>query len=149
LPHDPGILIVDDDPTILHLLGVALPMQGFHVWTARSQEAALRLADSLQGRLVVALVDLSLGAENGLRVLQALRVRLPGVPLCLMSGALTREEGDSLRNQGADRVFPKPFRLPELARDLREAAGLGPREWPSPGSVAGAARSRRTDEAGC
>src|SRR5260370_34977834 len=91
LPHDPGILIVDDDPCILNLLGVALPLQGFRVWTARNEEAALRLADSLRGHLVVALVDLTLGSEAGLQVLDALRARLPGGARGLVTGPLTRE----------------------------------------------------------
>ncbi len=114
--HRPGILVVDDDNSLLNLLKLVFEEEGFEVARADSGLQALQLAERRRPALVI--LDLKLGDIHGLAVLRALRKHEGEVhPVIAISG------NESLRQQaldaGADDFVPKPFDvegLVELAR---------------------------------
>ena len=65
------ILIVDDDPKILEVVGVSLERRGYDVRTARSGREALRRAAETPPDLVI--LDLGLPDMNGMQVLAGVR----------------------------------------------------------------------------
>jgi two-component system response regulator GlrR len=69
------ILIVDDDPTLLRLLGILLREEGFRVLSADSAERALALLAAEKPNLV--LTDLRMGGMDGLALFEAIRRDLP------------------------------------------------------------------------
>src|SRR6478609_9002327 len=104
----PTILIVDDDDSLRLLCRVNLELDGYNVLEAPSVAAA-------EGALAVDVVDLFLldvhiGADDGLALMRSLRNREHRAPV------------DSATISEADGIVPKPFRLEQLLDVVRELA---------------------------
>jgi two-component system OmpR family response regulator len=128
-PHKPGVLVVEDEPAVLQMLGVALRQYGFTVRPAGSGEEAVRLYQEHPGGIDVALLDVQMPrGMDGPQTLDALRRLDPCLPAVFMSGNTGRYSEEDLLGRGAARVFQKPFRsLDELAGALwRLARPRGP-----------------------
>jgi phosphoribosyl 1,2-cyclic phosphodiesterase len=85
------VLIVDDEPHMVHLLTAALRLEGYRVLTAHDADTALRLARAERPSLI--LLDWRLSGCDGLAVCRALRaegeLQFRQVPVVL----LTRQAG--------------------------------------------------------
>jgi len=110
------ILLVDDDRELIDLLAFALKRAGFEPVAAYDGTSALRLFEERQPDLVV--LDINLGASNGLDVLKDLRRRTQ-LPVIMLT-ALDSEE-DKVRGLegGADDYLTKPFSHRELIARIR------------------------------
>jgi CheY-like chemotaxis protein len=90
-PH--SVMIVDDDPLMVHLLQATLRAEGVSILTATDGEAALRLARQEHPSLI--LLDMILPGIDGLGVCQALRAetdpRLCDVPIVMLTGEKLQE----------------------------------------------------------
>ncbi len=109
---DRPVLVVDDDPKIVSLIGAYLARAGYEVITAGDGMTAQRKIREELPRLVV--LDVMLPQLDGLELTRALRERHHTVPILMMSarGALD----DRLRGlvEGADDYLAKPFSPAEL-----------------------------------
>lgn len=107
----PRILVVDDSES--YLLFVRLVLSGScDVELASSVDEALERARRRRPDLV--LTDYAMPARSGLELVEAVRRRLPGVPIVLMSAAvpsLAAKRADAL---GVHAVVEKPFAPAEL-----------------------------------
>jgi two-component system response regulator ResD len=113
---DPGngtVLVVDDEPTIVEVVGTYLERAGFAVERARDGLEATRLAEVHRPDLVV--LDLMLPGLDGFEVLRRLRER-PGKPVAVIMLTARGEESDRLvgLRHGADDYVVKPFSPAEL-----------------------------------
>jgi diguanylate cyclase (GGDEF)-like protein len=107
------ILVVDDDPTILRIVGLVLENKGYDVITATSGEEAFQLAFSFQPDLMVLDVNMPNG-WNGFATCQKFKadIRLSTIPIIFLTGKVGQfEEGFELG--GADYVL-KPFNQKEF-----------------------------------
>ena len=120
------ILLVDDDRELIDLLAFALRRAGFEPIGAYDASSALRLFDERQPDLVV--LDINLGASNGLDVLRDLRRRTQ-LPVIMLT-ALDSEE-DKVRGLegGADDYLTKPFSHRELIARIRAQLRRSGQEW--------------------
>jgi DNA-binding response OmpR family regulator len=110
----PHVIVVDDEPDLLHVVGNYLNRIGFRATTCGGVDEALRLANTDTPDLV--LTDLCLGVSDGMALAERLWALHPELPVVLMSGA-TPELAGSVPGL----VFvPKPFTLPEIASALRK-----------------------------
>jgi DNA-binding NtrC family response regulator len=112
------ILIVDDDASLRLLCRVNLELDGYRVLDARSVAAAE--AALAQEEVDLLLLDVHVGADDGLELMRSLRARGHGAPVVLFTGSA---QLDSATLTEADGVVPKPFRLEELLDVVR---GLTP-----------------------
>jgi two-component system KDP operon response regulator KdpE len=105
------ILVVDDDPSILHLVRLELAEHGFRVLTAESGTKGLRLAQEALPDLVV--LDLLLPDMLGTEVMRELHQQ-SSVPVILLTAKSA--DADKVRGfqQGADDYVAKPFSPEEL-----------------------------------
>jgi CheY-like chemotaxis protein len=118
------VLVVDDDPTILHLLGLALPAHGLAVLCADSGTAAVSLYREHGASIDVVLLDVQMPGLDGPQTLAALQTLNPDVRCCFMSGQTGRCSPDDLLALGAADFFPKPFdSFNGLAQRLVRASG--------------------------
>jgi DNA-binding response OmpR family regulator len=109
----PTALVVDDDAALRLLSRVNLELEGFVVLEASTVVEAD--ASVAAGRPDVVLLDVHLGSESSLPLLE--RLRAWGIPVVLVTGSV---EVDDYRDR-ADAVLPKPFdprALVEVARRL-------------------------------
>jgi DNA-binding response OmpR family regulator len=103
------ILIVDDEPLILKVLGIKLRVAGYDVITALNGQQALELVDS--ARPDIMLLDIIMPGMDGFQVLQKLRP-LSDLPVIAFSA---RPEGArKALSLGANDFLAKPFDLDEL-----------------------------------
>jgi DNA-binding response OmpR family regulator len=108
------VLVLDDDPSLRHMLQVLLEQDGHAVIAAGDVQSALAQCKVQLPDLMV--VDLMLPIEDGEMFLREFRRRWrhEDVPVILLSASSARN--DIARRLGVEATLPKPF----FAEDLRE-----------------------------
>ena len=112
------VLVIDDEPDIGSLVSLCLDAIGVEVVTA---DGLLGAREVVRGEDVgLVLLDLSLGAEDGLEILPQLREEpaLDGVPVIAFTAHDSRRT--EAYDSGVDSFLSRPF----LAADLRAAVEL-------------------------
>jgi DNA-binding NtrC family response regulator len=113
------VLVVDDEPLVLNMLGLVLQRQGMIARLARSGQEAVELYSRHRGDIGLVLLDVQMPQMSGPQVLQALRQLDPNVRCCFMSGE-ANSSVDDLLALGALAFFRKPFSLTEVIGTLDE-----------------------------
>src|SRR3954447_9811159 len=101
------ILIVDDEPNIRRTLRVALEASGHAVKEVAAGAEALRAAESAP--FDAALVDLRLGQESGLDLLEPLLAQLPRLAVVLITAHTSIDTAVEAMRRGAFDYLAKPF----------------------------------------
>ena len=119
----PKILIVDDEPDALELIGFNLKRAGFDIIAAADGPQALRKARAQTPALVV--LDVMLPDLDGLEVCKAMRedpatAQIPIIMLTAKAAEIDRVLGLEL---GADDYLTKPFSPRELVLRIRNLLG--------------------------
>jgi DNA-binding NtrC family response regulator len=114
----PTVLVVDDDPSLRLLCRVNLELDGFAVQEAATVEDARSAA--LDAAVDCVLLDVHLGAQTTLPLLDELKRERPGLPVALLTG----ESGLPPEARGrADHVIAKPFDVSRLSQTVRNLLG--------------------------
>ena len=112
-----AVLVADDDPALRLLCRVNLELDGYRVLEADSAAEVERV---LEGDDVdVLLLDVHLGADDGLQLAKALRASRPGLGIALFTGSVERRDA---WGEIAAGFLAKPFTLDELAETVRALA---------------------------
>ena len=119
----PLVLVADDDPDILTLVGFRLERAGYEVLPARDGEEALALA--LERQPDLAILDVMMPKLDGYEVTQRLRdnAATSGMPVILLTARV--QEADITRGfeAGADDYIKKPFSPQELRTRVQAILG--------------------------
>jgi two-component system response regulator RegA len=115
-----SLLIVEDDEALRERLARALTKRGFEVRAAASADEALRLAKADPPEL--ALVDLRIGAENGLDLIPALRALDPGTRIVVLTGYGSVATAVQALRLGALHYLTKPADADEIAAAFNRPA---------------------------
>lgn len=111
------VLTVDDEPSLIELLSLAMRYEGWDVHTARSGTEAVRVAKQCEPDAIV--LDMMLPDFDGLEVMRRVRATQPDVPVIF----LTARDGVADRinglTAGGDDYVTKPFSLEEVIARLR------------------------------
>jgi two-component system response regulator GlrR len=118
------ILIVDDDPDMLHLIGVRLTAAGYQVTQADSGEAAL--INFRQQRPQLVITDLRMGEMDGLTLFEHLQKEAPTLPVIILTAHGTIPDAVSATRRGVFSFLTKPFDGQELLRRTADAIRLSP-----------------------
>ena len=107
------VLVVDDEPTIVEIVGRYMERAGFETFTAADGYKALDVATEHRPDLVV--LDVMLPGIDGIEVMERLQER-PGPPIAVILLTARGEENDRLvgLRHGADDYVVKPFSPAEL-----------------------------------
>jgi len=124
------VLVVDDEPNLLHAVQLYLEDEGFTVLTATNGQDALQKARELLPNAIV--MDVQMPGMDGFETLGELR-KLSAAPVIMLT--VRGEEADKVRGLrlGADDYVTKPFSQRELAERVRavirraETPGAPPR----------------------
>jgi ActR/RegA family two-component response regulator len=111
------VLIVDDSIEIRHALSRDLSNLGYKPLTAATHKQALRYLEDSENNVATAIVDLVLGHEDGLALLEDLSTRWPNMRRILMSGYVLPVTLDLVRSCGrAHAVMAKPWNSESLKK---------------------------------
>ena len=115
------LLLIEDDHTMVALLGTLLRFEGFEVLQPKNEDDSifgiLKLIQQEKPNLV--LMDVHLRQYNGIDLLHQIRQEkeLAGLRIIMSSGMDVREE---CRDAGADDFILKPFMPDDLIKRIRE-----------------------------
>jgi two-component system KDP operon response regulator KdpE len=110
------VLVVDDEPHLLHAVQLYLEDEGFTVMTASDGQAALRkVREQIPDAIVM---DVEMPGMDGFETLQELR-KVSSAPVIMLT--VRGEESDKVRGLrlGADDYLTKPFSQRELVERIR------------------------------
>ena len=119
-----SILIVDDDPSLLRLLGIRLSAAGYNVLPAKSAKEALGILKSSQPQLVIS--DLKMEGMDGMALFEKIRQQQPNLPVIIMTAHGTIPDAINATKQGVFSFLTKPFESQELLNTVEQAIRLQP-----------------------
>jgi two-component system response regulator (stage 0 sporulation protein F) len=115
----PRILIVEDENATAWALAESLQEDGHETTTVSSAEDALEVLRGRGADLVI--TDLRLPGMSGSQLARRLRGARRAVPVIVVTAFGSSEVLEELAGFGVRAVFPKPFRVDQVRRSVREA----------------------------
>ncbi|MEL5337131.1 two-component system response regulator GlrR [Serratia nevei] len=117
-----NLLLVDDDPSLLKLLGMRLTSEGFHVTTAESGQEALRLLAREQIDLVIS--DLRMDEMDGMALFAEIQKHQPGMPVIILTAHGSIPDAVAATQKGVFSFLTKPVDRDALYKAIDEALAL-------------------------
>lgn len=111
------VLVVDDEPSIVDVISMALRHQGFAVAIAADGKQALAQVRSWRPHVMV--LDVMLPDMDGFEVARRLSAEHAGVPILFLSARDNTADKVRGLTTGGDDYVTKPFSLEELLARLR------------------------------
>ena len=107
------ILVVDDEPQIRDMLSLYFSKHGYDVATARNSAETLRAVEA--SSFDAAVVDIGLAEEDGLKLLERLKLQQPDLPVIMLTGmGFVEDLLQEAQQKGADGYVSKVLPLDEL-----------------------------------
>ncbi len=120
--HKTGmVLIVDDDPAILHLTKLMLEKEDIDVVTAETGQQALDLFHLCSDDISTVLLDISMPGMSGEETFSQLRQIRKDIPIIVCSGLGDEEVLRSFAQQGCDGFLQKPFNFDILIEMIQKS----------------------------
>ena len=113
------LLLVDDDPGLLKLLGMRLVSEGYSVVTAESGPEALRVLGREKVDLVIS--DLRMDEMDGLQLFSEIQKGHPGMPVIILTAHGSIPDAVAATQQGVFSFLTKPVDKDALYKAIDEA----------------------------
>lgn len=117
-----NLLLVDDDTSLLKLLGMRLTSEGFTVTTAENGPEALR--QLLRNKIDLVISDLRMDEMDGIALFKAIQQQQPGLPVIILTAHGSIPEAVSATQEGVFSFLTKPVDRDALYRAIDEALAL-------------------------
>jgi CheY-like chemotaxis protein len=117
------ILLVDDDPEFAATADRALTGAGYRVLVANTPTRARMLAQSLNTRLQLAIIDLDLPESGGLELIFSIHQSLPELKIIAVSGVIQRAVLDIAKYMGAVDAVSKPVSSEQIVAAAERTLG--------------------------
>jgi two-component system response regulator GlrR len=121
-PPSAHVLVVDDDPDLLHLLSLRLRASGYRVSAVDSAEAAMARVAIERPDLVLS--DVRLPGRDGLSLFDELRRHHAALPVILLTAHGTIPDAVAATARGVFGYLTKPFDSQALLEKIRQALSL-------------------------
>ena len=117
------VLVIDDEPAVLRVLGLLLERHGFAVETMANARDALKLLEHKTFHVVLS--DIIMPELSGVDFLRELRRHDLDVPVILMTAGPTLDSALDAIEYGAQQYLLKPVEPESLVQSVGRAAALG------------------------
>ena len=118
LQGKPTILVVDDDAGIREILSDMLSIWGYETVTCGDGFAAL---DAMKGQdFDLIITDLGMPGMSGLELASNVHETHPKLPIAMITGWGIQLNDDEIQQKGIKSITPKPFRISEIGRVVKE-----------------------------
>jgi len=125
------LLLVDDDPGLLKLLGMRLVSEGYSVVTAESGQEGLKVLSREKIDLVIS--DLRMDEMDGLQLFTEIQKQQPGMPVIILTAHGSIPDAVAATQQGVFSFLTKPVDKDALYKAidsaLEHAAPSGDEAW--------------------
>jgi len=113
------ILVVDDDPRLLHIVQMYLSIEEFEVTTAPNGEEGLRQVEASNPDLVI--LDIMMPGMDGIEMCRRIRTNpaTSTIPVLMFSALSGDEDVERARQAGANHLITKPFNLVGLGTVIK------------------------------
>jgi DNA-binding NtrC family response regulator len=117
------VLVVDDDPAIVDLVGRALPRFGLEVRGFTAPDAALAAVRADPNAFDAVITDQTMPGTSGVQLTEELLNLRPDLPIILATGYAAETDAASARAAGVRAFVQKPVNITQLARLVGECTG--------------------------
>ncbi|CDL81187.1 two-component system response regulator GlrR [Xenorhabdus szentirmaii] len=116
------LLLVDDDPSLLKLLGMRLSSEGFRVTTAESGHEALRIL--MKDKIDLVISDLRMDEMDGMALFAEIQKQHPGMPVIILTAHGSIPDAVAATQQGVFSFLTKPVDRDALYKAIDDALEL-------------------------
>ena len=113
------LLLVDDDPGLLELLGMRLVSEGYSVVTAESGQEGLKVLSREKVDLVIS--DLRMDEMDGLQLFAEIQKQQPGMPVIILTAHGSIPDAVAATQQGVFSFLTKPVDKDALYKAIDSA----------------------------
>lgn len=117
-----NLLLVDDDPSLLKLLGMRLSSEGFKVTTAESGPEALKILQKEKLDLVIS--DLRMDEMDGMALFDEIQKVHPNIPVIILTAHGSIPDAVAATQRGVFSFLTKPVDKDALYKAIDEALAL-------------------------
>ena len=111
------LLVIDDDPDILHVLKANLELYGYETFLAGDWAAAKKVLDLRLPDLII--LDLTLPDGNGIDICREFKQNYPKIPVIMLTAKDRVWDKVTGLESGADDYIVKPFETIELMARIK------------------------------
>ena len=117
------ILIVDDEPQIVHLISQRLKANGYQTFGANDSYQCIKIAREAKPDLI--LLDMKMPAGGGIQAFNNLKesVYTSVIPIIFVTANQSEEVKREVIAMGADGFFAKPFNSVDLLNKIKALIG--------------------------
>ena len=113
----PLALMVEDEVVIQQYLLRSLKPMGLDILIAGHGDQAMRYLEMVQPDIV--LLDIQLPGENGIALLQRMRLKFPQLPVLMLTALHNDQTAILAKRHGASDYLTKPIQLETLQRAIK------------------------------
>ncbi|QLK88187.1 two-component system response regulator GlrR [Arsenophonus endosymbiont of Aphis craccivora] len=117
-----NLLLVDDDPGLLKLLGMRLTSEGFKVVTAENGVDALKILAKDKIDLVIS--DLRMDEMDGMALFAEIQKQQPGMPVMILTAHGSIPDAVAATQRGVSSFLTKPVDRDALYKAIGEALAM-------------------------
>jgi signal transduction histidine kinase len=126
------LLVVEDEPSVRHLVADVLEAQGYHVLRANNGQDALRVAREHKGAPIrLAVTDVIMPVMGGKVMAEWLKTTYPDLKILFTSGYTADAMARRSMLEAEVEFLPKPYGPATLARKVREMLDAAPETTPA------------------
>ena len=123
--QSPSVLLVEDEPTLAHVLARILSEEGYAVTVRGNGLDALDVVRCDDTRIDVIVSDVGLPGLRGDKLAAEVRRVRPALPVLLMTGFSTAVAPGNEEALGVAAVLEKPVTIEDLLAAVRDALQVG------------------------
>jgi len=114
------ILVVDDEPDIIKMLGTRLKANGYEVISAQDGVQAVSVAHKEKPDLII--LDVKMPAQDGYTVYENLQMasNTSMIPVIFLTALPSEEVEKKVQELGADGYISKPFDTEDILSKIKE-----------------------------
>ena len=117
------ILVVDDEPQIVHLLSARLKASGYETYGANDSYQCIKMTKEVNPDLI--LLDMKMPAGGGIQAFNNLKssIYTQDIPVIFITAYPGPEVEKQVKELGADGFFAKPFNSVDLLNQIKNLIG--------------------------
>ena len=114
------ILMIEDEDVVIEVTQVMLEMLGYRVMVAKTGKDAIHIAETFDGQIDLALLDIKLPDMEGGKVYPLIMKARPELKVIVWSGYSIDGPARKILDAGAQDFLQKPFSIATLSENLKE-----------------------------